>query len=308
MTNKKSLAKLLRFATFAALLVGGTGAALVPDWATTLKAQGYSSYVDLQLALQPSVASLGRAGALKAGANADFLVSVANAGPDDAHAVRAHAQLGANADGSASSGCAEDPLGFPDCTLASLLAAGDSADYLLTIAVSPLARGHVNITVAVDSADNEAAPADNMQTVQMPVEAHVDLQATSACARSYVMRGAPLACRIVLSNAGSAASAPELHIDTGAATVSDLACDEPRLGLCPTQVPLAWTPAALMMPGDAIDLSFTVTIDAPSAAEDVSIYASAHAGYGEIEDNSADNSAAFDITVPIFRDGFEIGL
>jgi hypothetical protein len=289
--------KVLRFAVFAALVVASAAAALMPDWAKTLKAQSYSGYVDLQLSAVPSMK------VLHAGTSVDVLASILNAGPEDAHNVRTLTTLDGLAAATATSGCAEDPLGYPGCTLSAQLNASASADYLVTIAVSPLARGFVTIGIGATSDDVEAAPGNESLQFQLPVEAHEDLAASASCNRAYVTRENSLSCQITLSNAGPAAATPYFNINTGGATISNFGCAASRAVLCPAQIPLAWK-SNLLMPGEQITLSFAVSIDATFPAEAFSIYASATAGYDEIEDHASDNSSAFAVTVSLFRDGF----
>jgi len=270
----------------------------MPDWATTLKAQSYYGNVDLQLSAQPS------APIARAGSSLDFLVSIANAGPDDAHSPRTHTTIEGIAAVTGTSGCLEDSSGFPDCTLSSPLPASGSADYLMSMAISPLARGYLDVTVAAVSDDAELAPGNESVVLHMPIEAGVDLGANVTCDRSYVMRGAALHCHVSLRNNGPAAAIPYFNVNTGGATVSDLTCVASRPVLCPAQIPLAWK-SNLIMPGEEIGLWFSATVAPSFSAEMFSIYASATPGYGEVESEPADNASESVVSVSLFRDGFE---
>jgi hypothetical protein len=290
--------KMLRFAVFAALLAASAMAALMPDWATTLKAQSYSGYVDLQLDAQTFTR------ALSAGTDAGLLVTLANTGTADAHRARTIVLLEGDAVASATSGCLEDPVGFPDCTLSTPLPAGGSADYLMTLAVSPLARGHLNVAVAAASDDAYAVPGRELILLELPIEAHVDLMASAACNRAYVRRNTPLSCRVTLRNAGPAASIfPIFSVNAFYATFSNLSCVAPRQELCPIQIPTGWE-ASVMMPGETVVLSFDLTIDPATAADAISIDSGAFGG-PETEDNPHNNTNSLVVPVPLFSDDFE---
>jgi len=292
------LPRLFRLGAVGALLAASAAAALMPDWATTLKAQSYYGNVDLQLSAQPS------APIARAGSSLDFLVSIANAGPDDAHSPRTHTTIEGIAAVTGTSGCLEDSSGFPDCTLSSPLPASGSADYLMSMAISPLARGYLDVTVAAVSDDAELAPGNESVVLHMPIEAGVDLGANVTCDRSYVMRGAALHCHVSLRNNGPAAAIPYFNVNTGGATVSDLTCVASRPVLCPAQIPLAWK-SNLIMPGEEIGLWFSATVAPSFAPETFSIYSSATPGYGEVESEPADNASESVVSVSLFRDGFE---
>lgn len=284
---------------FATLLAASAIAALVPDWATTLKAQGYSS-VDLQLDVQPSVS------VLSAGTSADLFVTVANAGPDRAASARTITLLDGDASAIGTSGCAEDPLGFPDCHLSAPLPPGGAADYLMTFSLSPLARGDLNVVVAATSDDVEAVPGQELSLLQLPIEAHVDLQASVTCDRPYFPASHPVSCEAILRNAGPAAALyPYLAVSVAGATVSNLDCIAPRPELCPFALPGGWYPS-MLMPDETVTLSFALSLDPGWPVDAVYIDSAAYAS-SEFEDVPWDNDSAVEIPVPLFRDGFEEG-
>jgi hypothetical protein len=295
---------MLRFGVFAALLAASAMAALLPDWATTLKAQSYSGYVDLQLDVQLDVPT--RNPSLKAGTDADLLVTLANAGTADAHRARAVALLKGDAIATATGGCLEDPLGFPNCTFSSPLPAGGSADYLLTLAVSPLARGHLKVAVAAASDDADSVPGRELVLIDLPIQAHVNLIATSACDRPYLPKSAPLSCQVTLRNAGPAAvTMPYLYVDANGMVVSNLNCNAPRPDMCPAQLPGAWEPT-VVMPGDSILLSFQLTANPAFSYDAIFLdYGAFITSGGELEDVPVDNWNSNSIPVPLFRDDFE---
>jgi hypothetical protein len=292
--------KMLRAGLFALLLAASAVATLMPDWATTLKAQSYYGSVDLSLYVQPSTS------ALSAGTNTDLLITLANAGPDDAYRARTFALIDGDAVASATSGCNEFPLGFPDCTLSMPLPAGGSADYLLTLSAPPLARGSVTMAVAAASDDAEIAPGQELVLLDLPIEAHVDLSSSAACDRPYAARGVPLVCHVLLRNTGPAAAAnwPYFYVGTSLVPLK-LNCNAPREELCPAQLQVPWS-ASVMMPGETIELSFQLVLDPSFSEETISIGTQAYSGaWDEIEDTYGDNSASLTIPVPLFHDGFD---
>jgi hypothetical protein len=300
MNNSNAWTKALRFGVFATLLAASAAATLMPDWATTLKAQSYYGSVDLQLTVQPS------ATVLRAGVDADLLVTLANAGPDDAHRARTIAALDGDAVANATSGCSEDPFGFPDCQLSTPLPAGGSADYLMTLAVSPLARGHLNVGVAAVSDDFETAPGQELVLLELPIEAHVNLSASATCARSYVPKLHPLPCQVTLRNSGQAAAVnPNFYVDVSNAAVLDLGCAAPRGEPCPAKIGSGWSVNTLM-PGEAVMVYFNLTVDSPASVNSVRIDSRADSGSAdEIEDSPLDNHDSITVAVPLFRDGFD---
>lgn len=293
--------RLIRGSIFGLLVAASAVAALMPGWATTLKAQGYTSYVDLHLDVQPG------SPVLHAGIAADFLVTLANEGPADANRARTLALTEGAAVRKLTSGCTTDPAGFPDCELATPLPAGASADYLLTLGVPTNARGHVNLAVAAASDDVEAAPGQEFVLLQLPIEAHVNLHAQASCAQPIAQKNVPLACRVVLSNSGEATSLlPYFALATGAGgTLSIVSCSAPRPQLCANQGLNAWGVPDLQ-PGEAVTLDVQLDVGADFHAETTYLFAQIYYGAGgEIDDAPYDYYTEMDLPVPLFRDGFE---
>lgn len=286
--------RLLQTFATALLLAACAAASVVPDWATVLKAQSYYGSVDLRLSVQSP-------GGVRAGADADLLVTLANAGPDDAHGARTHASVHAAAV-SATSGCNEDPLGFPDCTLAAPLPAGGSADYLMHLSVPPLARGSVTVALSAQSWDLETAPGQETALLELPIEAHVDLRASVLCDRAYLTGGGSLSCQLILHNFGpSAALSPRFEFDLDGADAFDFSCNATHGGLCPPALSAKWT-SAVMQPRDTAVLWFQL---APARGVDTATLGVTVTGSGEIEDQPSDNAERLSIPVVLFRDDFE---
>ena len=291
--------KLLRVGAFVALLAASSVAALTPDWATTLKAQDYSGYVDLLLNVLPGTP------VLSAGTNAELLVTVSNSGPADAdHAYTVTSIQGA-ATATATSGCLDDPLAFPECEFSTPLLAGASTEYMLSLSVSPLARSFLDITVATSADEPESMPDQALAHLHLPVQAHVDLGAVTTCERSHISPNAPLNCQLALRNAGTAAALMPYFYLGATAAQSNLGCVAPRPDVCPAKLPAEWT-ASVLMPGESAVVSFQLSVNSSAAYESVYVSADAFSGsYGETEDAPLDNSSSLTIPVSLFSDDFE---
>jgi len=291
---------MLRHGVFAVLLVASACAALMPDWATRLKAQNYAGYVDLRLQVQLSSPS--RVRTVRAGSTADFLVSLANGGPDDAHRARTSALVQGNAVVTGTSGCLEDPLGYPDCTLSAPLPANGSVNSHLTLAVSPLARGQLDVAVAAASDDPEDEPGQEFVLLQVPIEAHVDLQVASVCNRGYLTPNVPLSCRVTFHNAGPAAAVtPMLYVNTFG-YFSNVSCAAPRPELCTHYMPATWWPNVLL-PGETITLDFDTALTPNLGVDTWQMFVGAIPK--ETQDVPTDNVATASLPVAIFADGFD---
>lgn len=296
--NNAGWNKALRAAIFATLLTGSAIAALMPGWAVTLKAQGYVGYVDLKLDVQPSTPTL------PAGGAADLLITLSNAGPADAARARTLALIEGAPVRKQSSGCREDPLGYPDCELSSPLPAGATADYLLALNLSPLARGTLNIAVAATSDDVEAAPGQELAFLRLPIEAHVDLQSNASCAQVAVMKNVPVQCVVTLGNGGPAAVvAPFFSLYSIGATMSLLSCDAPRPELCPLSAS-GWS-TAMLLPGEALTLTLELTMDPNFYADDIALNTGVFLTSGNEIDDTSTNFRELDVPISLFRDGFE---
>ena len=272
----------------------------MPGWNTTLKAQGYTSYVDLQLAVQQNAPTL------HAGTSADFLVTLTNAGPADANRARTIALVSGASVRVRTGGCREDPVGFPVCQFAMPLPAGATADYLLSLGVPPAARGHLDLAVAAISDDVEAAPGQELVLLDLPIEAHVNLHASASCARSFAPKGLPVACSAVLSNSGEAAvMAPRFSVSIPFGTLDNIGCTAPRPQLCPANGLQSWT-AGELLPGEAIELTFDMTVDSEMISDTTYLSAAVYFGSGgEIDDAPYDYYTTLALPVPLFRDDFD---
>lgn len=300
---RNTWAKALRAGLYGALLAASAAAALTPGWAITLKAQSYAGYVDLKVGL--STADGGRVRHASAGADLDLLVSLRNDGPADAHRARAIASLQGAATPAATSGCQEDPVGFPGCTLADPLPAGGAADYLMRFGVSPLARGTLNIAVAAASDDPDSEPGQEIVQLRVPVDAHVDLNSSARCNRAYLPANKVISCQVTFRNDGSAAALTpfiDIHPYLAVATLTN--CAAARQELCTNYFATGYL--AALMPGDQITFTEEVYAFEGLGNDEATLYFNAVPNSaGEIEDNPADNGGQLTLEVPIFRDDFE---
>jgi uncharacterized repeat protein (TIGR01451 family) len=80
-----------------------------------------------------------------------YTVTVLNNGPSSALSVTVNDTLPAEATFVATSGCAEDPDGYPDCSLGTI-AAGDSAQYTITTGIAFNTSGTITNSASVSSA------------------------------------------------------------------------------------------------------------------------------------------------------------
>lgn len=211
---------------FAASLAAVAAAAVSPDWAATLKAQGYYGSVDLGVTLTPSQTP-------RAGEAVDFLVSVTNAGPDAANRVRTIAGA-QNLHVIETDGCAADPLGYPHCALPSPLAAGASGDYLLRMRVPPSARGTMQLSVSVTSDEDETAPGDEVALFKAPIVAAVDMAISMQCdADAFVGPTGRVACEFEVRNDGpSAPLTPFMYFVASNVGGVSWSCESTRPFMC----------------------------------------------------------------------------
>jgi uncharacterized repeat protein (TIGR01451 family) len=98
-----------------------------------------------------------------------YTVTVLNNGPSDAENVIVTDTLPVEATFVASSGCAEDPDGYPDCTLGTL-AAGASAQYTITTDIALNTSGTITNSASVSSATADPDAANDSTTEDTDVQ------------------------------------------------------------------------------------------------------------------------------------------
>ena len=296
-----SLLKALRQLAFGALLAASAAAALLPDWATTLKAQNYAYYVDLHLALDANSA------VARAGETLRVVASVYNGGPADAHDVRNDTRLPLSGFGVTTLGCTADPIGYPQCRFGAPLAAEASATEVLLIDVAPVARGTLELRMNTGADEPDAYPGQEFAELLLPIEAHVNLGTELHCARRVVARTQALPCYVVVRNAGPASALQaDVQLNVHGAVLANVACSGSNPRACPgTNLTGAGWSMRELRAGDAVRVDFTLTLPVDYAADSYTLTAGAHRHIGEIEDEPSDDERTLAIEVPIFADDFE---
>ena len=93
-----------------------------------------------------------------------YLITVSNAGPSDAENVVATDTLPVGLSANSTSGCAEDPIGVPDCSLGTI-EAGGFAQYTIDVALNSSSTDAITNHVSVTNDIIEIAPNNNSTTV-----------------------------------------------------------------------------------------------------------------------------------------------
>lgn len=117
-----------------------------------------------------------------AGSPLAYSIRVTNNGPDAATNVIVADSLPAGVTLMASSGCAEDPLGVPTCTIASL-ASGDFVDVGILVAVAPTTSGDITNSVTVSSDNPDSVPGNNTAEAVTTVRIFGDLDGDGCIGR-----------------------------------------------------------------------------------------------------------------------------
>lgn len=287
---------------FAASLVAAGALALSPDWASVLKAQGYYGSVDLGVTLVPSQTP-------RAGETVDFLVTVRNNGPEAANRVRTIAGA-QNLHVLETSGCAADPLGYPQCALASPLAAGASGDYLLRMKVPPSARGNMVLSVGATSDDDEIAPGDEVALFKAPIVVAADLQTSLSCEGELFPRpDGHLVCQVEIRNDGPGTTfSPTISLTVWSSVGAYWSCTANRPGICTVgslfATNYAFRPPSLN-PGDVVQVRTEMIAPSLGGYMVSSLHGSVWVGTDELDLNYTNNSFERTFDTTLFRDDFE---
>ena len=170
-----------------------------------------------------------------AGDNVTYTITVNNAGPNQASFVRVTDTLPAGVTLVSTSGCAEDPVAIPLCTLGDI-PAGGSASYTVTVTVDPAVAAGTTLTnqVSAITSTNELNPADNSTSETTQVVATSDLSVTKTDSVDPIFAGQPLAYTITVTNNGPSDAQNVVATDTlpaGVTFVGTTGCAEDPSGV-----------------------------------------------------------------------------
>ncbi len=176
-----------------------------------------------------SIVKSGSPDPVTAGETLTYTVTVANAGPSDAHDVVVTDTLPPGLTFVSTSGCAESPAGgVPDCTLGTI-AAETSKDYTITVTVGASLSGAITNSAGVASSTLEANPGDESTSEDTTVETAADLTIAKADSADPVAAGDTLTYTLTVANAGPSDARDVVVTDTlppGVSLVSTSGCEE----------------------------------------------------------------------------------
>ncbi len=167
-----------------------------------------------------------------AGTALAYTVTVLNNGPAAAQNVVVTDTLPAGVTFVSTSGCAEDPVGVPTCTLGSI-ANGAMAQYTVNVTVDGDTTGSITNNVSVVSA-REAAPGNETASESTTIGSEADLTISKTDSVDPVNAGDPLTYTVSVSNAGPSTAADVVVTDTlpaGVTLVSTSGCAEDPVGV-----------------------------------------------------------------------------
>ncbi|UXI66409.1 hypothetical protein [Tahibacter amnicola] len=290
----------LRRAVFLCSLAGAGVAALSPDWARVLKAQGY--YGDVDLAIQVVAPPV-----VRAGTEVDVYVSVRNGGPDLAHRVRTiSSAIGWNP--VMTVGCSGDSQAYPQCLIAQKMPSNTGDDYLIRMEVPQTARRHVQMAITAQSDDTETAPGDEIALFKSQVLAENNLKVNLVCDQVGIAVGNTVQCRAEFRNEGPAAAVlPNQAFFVTGLAATGWQCFSSRPELCDgTGKPDSWSSVPqVMFADDYITIGGQFVIDSTTDAP-ATVHAYLGAGGGdEIDLVPFDNAGHVDLERSIFANGFD---
>ena len=141
-----------------------------------------------------------------AGFNITYTIDVANAGPSDAVAVTVNDILPPAVNFKHTSGCLEDPVGAPVCSLGTI-AAGSNASYTLVVKVPAGVGGTLTNSATVTSATPDPNGANNAASEDTTAIADADLELVKLDTFDPRMAGELQTYLLQVTNNGPAAAA-----------------------------------------------------------------------------------------------------
>ena len=228
-----------------------------------------------------------------AGTNLTYTLTVANAGPSDATDVVVTDTLPAGTSLVATSGCAEDPVGVPTCSLGTI-AAGDDATFDVTVAVDATVLDGTSLTnsASVSSSATDPDSLNNSVTEPTAVIARADLTVTKSDSPDPVPAGSTLTYSVMVTNGGPSDAQDVVATDTLPAGMTLLAtngCAEDPAGV-PT--------CSLGTIAAGASASYTAVVRVDAGTPDGTVRTnSVSASSSTTDPDTANNSTSEDTTV-----------
>lgn len=239
-----------------------------------------------------------------AGTEMIYTITVSNAGPSDAQAVRVTDLLPEDVTFVSTVGCAEDPAGVPECSLGTV-AAGDQQQYLITVVVDADASGTITNEASVASDTPESNPGDESTSEPTLLETSADLQLTMTDFPDPALVGEEISYALTVTNDGPSTATDVVltHLLPGATTFTSAT----PAGLCTETGAIVTCNLGILDSGASAVVTIAVTTDVAGT--------SLHEASISSADNDPDNgnnttSELTTVTLPqnfIFADGFESG-
>lgn len=187
----------------------------------------------------------------------NYTITVSNpTGPSWAHDVVVADTLPAGVTLVSTTGCAEDPIGIPGCTIGPI-ANGDTAQVSVAVTVDEGTLGSIVNHAAVVSTSDDPNPSDNATTEDTQVDPWANLSIEKSDSEDPIAAGTDLTYTITVSNPGPYDADDVVVTDsmpTGVTFVSSTGCAEDPAGL-PT------CSLGSIAAGGSASYTLTVTVD-----------------------------------------------
>ena len=200
-----------------------------------------------------------------------YTVTVTNQGPADALDVAVSDTLPMGVSGPVTSGCAEDPIGAPTCSLGTI-AVSDSAVYTLTVTVDPDTTGSLINTAQVTASTNLINTGDDSTNATTSVNAEADLALSKLVSSQTVPltetvsvdAGSLVTFTLTLGNSGPSAAAAGTEVSdllpAGLTFESLVSASAGTFGQVGNQI--SWTSLPQIAPSADQTLIYRATVDA----------------------------------------------